>query len=94
MDTNGKTEWCSKVIKYYSFLIPEEHGFKDARAAWLNLCKHLQRVVLCMLRDELAAVPESLLTPDGSRTDTPTKQMKITSPTTNDQPIPNSGTPV
>ena len=94
LDTNGKPEWCSKVIKHYSFLIPEEHGFKDARAAWLNLCEHLQRVVLRMLRDELAAVPESLPTPDDSGTDTTTKRRRIASTTTDYQPVPISGSPV
>lgn len=93
LDTNGKPEWCSKVIKHYNFLIPGEHGFKDARAAWLSLCEHLQRVVLRMLRDELATVPESLPTPDDSGTDTPTKRIRIANPT-EDQPVPNSDAPL
>lgn len=80
---NGEPELCSKVIKQYSFLIPEEHGFEDARAAWLNLCEYLQRVVLRMLRDELATVPGSLPTPDDSGPDTPPKRKRIADPTDN-----------
>lgn len=47
-----------------------------------------------MLRDKLATVPESLPTPDDSGTNTLKKRIRIASPTTDDQIVPNFGTPL
>lgn len=51
---DGKPEWCSKSIKHITFDIEEERGFLDARAANLNLCEHLQSVILPQLYEDLA----------------------------------------
>lgn len=51
---DGKPEWCSKSIKHITFHIEEERGFLDARAANLNLCGHLQSVILPQLYEDLA----------------------------------------
>lgn len=86
LDTNGKPKWCYKVIKQYNFQIAREKGFETARAANLNLCEYLERVILPRLRDELAVVPESLPTPADSVTDAPRKRARIAKPATNTHP--------
>ena len=54
LGADGKPEWCSKIIKHISFDIEEERGFLDARSANLNLCEHLQSVILPQLYEDLA----------------------------------------
>lgn len=53
-DNHGKPKWCSYRIKHVNFDIPNENGFETARRYNLNLCEHLERVILPELRADLA----------------------------------------
>lgn len=102
LGTNGKPEWCSKVIKHYNFQIPEENGFRAARTANLNICEYLQRIILPQLQTDLAVVPESStlsglvanvrppLTPDNSETDLTSKRARIAKSVTGTRPVTRS----
>ncbi|KAI4120984.1 MAG: hypothetical protein LQ347_006985 [Umbilicaria vellea] len=53
LNNHGKPKWCSYRIKHVNFEIPTENGFETARQSNLNLCEHLERVILPELRADL-----------------------------------------
>lgn len=56
LDNHGKPKWCSYRIKSVNFDVLHENGFETARQYNLNLCEHLERVILPELRADLAKV--------------------------------------
>ena len=57
-DANGKTEWCSKLIKEINFSVEEENGFRVARRVNLNLSERVQHTILPQLHADFAGGPK------------------------------------
>lgn len=55
---DGKTEWCSKLIKEINFAVEEENGFCVARRANLNLSERIQYSVLPQLHATFVSNPD------------------------------------
>ena len=86
-DADGKTEWCSKLIKEINFAVEEENGFRVARRVNLNLSERIQNTILPQLHADFAGGPKL-----GSSSTRPLPEPRASAgPSSDNRHVPRAG---